>query len=61
VNGVAPVLAAGGTFAAMTLAGLLVGVWLGRAAGQPLWVIGGLFVGLLLGGYCAFRLLMRSI
>jgi hypothetical protein len=61
VNAVVPVLAAGGTFAAATLMGLLAGVWIGRATGQPLWAIGGFVAGLLLGGYSAFRLLLRSL
>jgi hypothetical protein len=61
VNAVVPVLAAGGTFAAATLLGLLAGVWLGRATSEPLWAVGGLVAGLLLGGYSAFRLLLRSM
>jgi hypothetical protein len=61
VNAVVPVLAAGGTFAAATLLGLLAGVWIGRATGQPLWTVGGLLAGLLLGGYSALRLLLRSL
>jgi hypothetical protein len=54
-------LAAGGTFAASTLIGLLAGFWIGRATGQELWVIGGLAAGLGLGGYTAFRMLLRSL
>jgi hypothetical protein len=61
VNAVTPVLAAGGTFAASTLIGLLAGFWIGRATGQELWVIGGLVAGLGLGGYSAFRMLLRSL
>ena len=61
MSGVLPVLAAGGTFAGTTLLGLVAGVWLGHATGQPLWVIGGLFGGVLVGGYAAVRLLARSI
>jgi hypothetical protein len=56
-----PVLAAGGTFTVAALAGLLVGIWLGRTTGQPLWVIGGLLAGIAVGGYSAFRLLLRSM
>ena len=61
MNGVIPVLAAGGTFAGTTLVGLFAGVALDRATGQSLWIIGGLLGGLLVGGYSAFRLLMRSL
>lgn len=61
MNGIVPVLAAGGTFAAASLMGLLAGVWIGRATGQQLWVVGGLFAGLALGGYSALRLLLRSM
>ena len=60
MNPITPVLAAGGTFAAATLAGLFAGFWIGRATGQPLWVIGGLAAGLGLGGYSAYRMLLRS-
>jgi hypothetical protein len=61
VNAVVPVLAAGGTFAGTTLAGLLLGFWIGHATGQGLWVVGGLAAGVALGGYSAFRLLLRSL
>ena len=56
-----PVLAAGGTFAATTLAGLFAGAWLAGRMRAPIVVVAGLFVGLALGGYCAYRLLLRSM
>jgi len=56
-----PVLAAGATFAMTALAGLAAGYWLGHATGAPLWVAGGLAAGILLGGYSAYRLLLRSL
>lgn len=56
-----PVLTAGGTFAMMTLAGLFIGVWLAGRLQAPLVTVAGLFAGLLLGGYSAYRLLVRSI
>lgn len=56
-----PVIAAGGTFAMTTLAGLAVGIWAGGRTGQGLWALAGLFGGLLLGGYAAYRLLVRSL
>lgn len=61
MKSVAPVLAAGGTFASTALVGLLIGIALSNHTHQPLWVLGGLFAGLALGGYGAFRLLMRSM
>ncbi|MBV8116527.1 MAG: AtpZ/AtpI family protein [Candidatus Eremiobacteraeota bacterium] len=61
MNAAVPVLAAGGTFAVATLAGLFAGFWLGRATGQAWWVIVGLVAGASLGGYSAFRLLLRSL
>jgi hypothetical protein len=56
-----PVVAAGGTFAMTTLAGLVIGIWAGGRTGQGLWVLAGLFGGLAVGAYGAYRLLMRSL
>lgn len=56
-----PVVAAGATFAMTTLAGLVIGIWIGSRSGQGLWALAGLFVGLALGGYSAYRLMMRSL
>ena len=61
VKGVMPVLAAGGTFATATLAGFFAGVWLAGRFRMPVVAVAGLFVGLVLGGYSAYRLLMRSV
>jgi hypothetical protein len=61
VKGVVPVLAAGGTFAGLALAGLGAGILLSQHTGRPLWVFGGLMAGLALGGYGAVRLLVRSV
>lgn len=58
---VVPVIAAGGTFAMTTLAGLAAGIWIGSRTGQGLWALAGLFAGLAVGGYTAYRLLMRSL
>ena len=57
----APVLAAGGTFAVVTLAGLLAGIWLGARTRAPVFVAAGLFAGLMVGGYSAYRLMLRSL
>jgi len=61
MKSVLPVIGAGGVFAGGTLAGLVLGIWLGRQVGQPLWVFAGLLAGLAIGGYSAFRLLLRSM
>jgi len=61
MNSLAPVIAAGATFATATLLGVVAGAWLGRTTGQPLWVLGGLAAGLGLGAYSAARLLRRSL
>lgn len=55
-----PILAAGGTFAGSALVGLLAGIALGARTGNQLWVLGGLFAGLALGGYGALRLLLQT-
>ncbi|HEV7178473.1 MAG TPA: AtpZ/AtpI family protein [Candidatus Baltobacteraceae bacterium] len=57
----APLLAAGGTFAATALIGLFAGAALARHSGQPMWAFAGLLLGLGIGGYAAVRLLMRAI
>ena len=53
-------IGAGATFAGAVLLGLLLGILVAERSGQQLWVFGGLFAGLALGGYAAFRLLVRS-
>ena len=61
MKGVMPVLAAGGTFAAMAVAGLFAGAWLASRMRAPIVVVAGLFLGLALGGYSAYRMLLRSM
>ena len=61
MKAVAPVLAAGGTFAVATLVGLLAGIWVGERTRAPIFVAAGLFAGLALGGYSAYRLMLRSL
>jgi len=61
VKTLAPVLAAGGTFAGAALLGLLLGILLGQKTAQPLWAFGGLMAGVAIGGYGAVRLLVRSV
>lgn len=55
------ILAAGGTFAGATIVGLLLGIFVAGRTGQQLWVLGGIFLGLALGGYSAVRMLMAEI
>jgi hypothetical protein len=54
------VVIAGSTFAATVLICFGLGILAGRATGQPLWALGGLFAGMALGGYSAVRLLLQS-
>ena len=54
-------LAAGGAFAGTAVAGLLAGIWLAERTKVPILAAAGLFAGLALGGYSAFRLLLRSM
>lgn len=61
MKGMMPVLAAGSTFAAMTVAGLFAGAWLAGRMRAPIVVVAGLFLGLALGGYSAYRMLLRSM
>jgi hypothetical protein len=55
-----PVIAAGGTFAGATLAGLLIGIFAASRTGNQLWAFVGLIVGLGIGGYSAARLLLGT-
>jgi len=61
VKTILPVIGAGGTFAMTTLAGLALGIWIGGRTGQGLWALAGLFGGLVVGGYAAYRLLVSSL
>jgi len=56
-----PVLGAGGAFAGTAVVGLLAGVWLAGLLRMPFLPAAGLFAGLALGGYSAYRLLIRSM
>lgn len=51
---VAPLLAAGSTFATLTILGLLAGIWSGH-------VLLLFFAGLVLGAYAAWRMVARTI
>ena len=56
-----PVLGAGGAFAGCALAGLAAGIFADERTGAHLFVVVGLFCGVLAGGYAAIRLLLRSM
>lgn len=56
-----PVLGAGGAFAGTTVVGLLAGIWLAERLRLPFLAAAGLFAGLALGGYSAYRMLLRSM
>jgi hypothetical protein len=61
VKPVAPVLIAGGTFAAAAVIGLLAGVVAADRIGQPLLVPAGLLIGAAGGAFSALALLLRSL
>ncbi|MFY9739705.1 MAG: hypothetical protein WAK11_11725 [Candidatus Cybelea sp.] len=58
---VLPVLFAGGSFAGAAILGLLLGVAAAQRLSAPLLVPAGLGLGLIVGGYAAFRLLAKSM
>lgn len=53
-------LMAGSTFAVVVLLGFWAGLALTQRTGAPLWTIGGLFAGVLIGGAVAARSLMQA-
>lgn len=57
----APIIGAGGSFAGCAVVGLLLGIAVAGRTGSQGWVFGGLALGIVVGGYSAFRLLRRSI
>jgi hypothetical protein len=61
VKALLPVLFAGGSFAGAAILGLLVGVVVAERLGAPLLTPAGLILGLIAGGYSAFRLLAKSM
>ncbi len=56
-----PLLGAGGAFAGATLLGLWAGIAVSARTGSAVWMFAGLFGGMFLGGYSAYRLLVRSL
>ncbi len=61
MKAVLPVLFAGGSFAGAAILGLLAGVVASQRLGVPLLAPAGLMLGLIAGGYGAFRLLAKSM
>ncbi len=61
MKAIAPVIAAGGTFTACVLGGLMLGTIAGQRTGATFWVPAGLALGMAAGAYAAVRLLMRSL
>ena len=60
MKGAAGVVAAGSAFAGAGVAGLLIGIWLDRAQQTQYYAAIGLFVGIAVGGYAAFRMLLQT-
>ena len=54
-------LAAGSSFAATALLGLLAGIWLDHRLGTSFWVLLLFFAGVALGAYGAWRLLAPAL
>lgn len=60
MKGAAGVIAAGSAFAGAGVAGLLIGIWLDRTQQTQYYAVIGLFAGIAVGGYAAFRMLLQT-
>ena len=60
MKGAAGVIAAGSAFAGAGVAGLLIGIWLDHAQRTQYYAVVGLFAGIAVGGYAAFRMLLQT-
>jgi hypothetical protein len=60
MRGPLAIAAAGGTFAGTVVAALAIGIWLGGSRHQE-YVLVALFLGLLVGGYAAYRLIATAL
>ncbi len=60
MKGAAAIVAAGSTFAGAGVGGLLIGIWLDHVQRTQFYTVIGLFAGILVGGYAAFRLLLQA-
>lgn len=60
MKGAAGVIAAGSAFAGAAVAGLLIGIAVDHVRHTEYFAAAGLFAGVVLGGYAAFRLLVQT-
>lgn len=60
MKGAAGIVAAGSAFAAAGVGGLVIGIWLDHVQRTQYYAVAGLFAGIVLGGYAAFRMLVQS-
>lgn len=60
MKGAAAVIAAGSAFAGAGVTGLLIGIWVDHARHTEYYAVAGLFAGIIVGGYAAYRLLLQS-
>lgn len=60
MKGAAGIIAAGSAFAGAGVAGLLIGIWLDHVQRTQYYAVVGLFAGIVLGGYAAFRMLVQT-
>jgi len=60
VKGAAVLVAAGSAFAGCGIGGLLLGIWLDHWQRTQYYAVVGLFAGIAIGGYAAFRMLLQQ-
>lgn len=56
-----PLMAAGGSFAASAVIGLVVGVLVAQRRDEPLWALAGLMIGAGIGACSALALIVRAM
>ena len=61
MKGAAGVIAAGSALAGSGILGLLLGIWLDHARRTDYYAVIGLFAGIIVGGYAAYRLLQTNL
>lgn len=60
MKGASALIAAGSAFAGSAVLGLLLGIWLDQLRRTEFLAVAGLFAGVLVGAYAAYRLLLQS-